>query len=339
MGTTLRDIAEQLDVSPGLVSRVLNNKPGAWASEATQKRILETARELKYRPSAMARALVTGRAMQVAMLLPGDNNRPLIGMDLRGIIEAAAAHSYRVVVMPSVADEPNARELDDLLADRVVDGVCLPVRGLHASHLQVLAKHQTPCVLIGESGTAAERDLLGYAVHVDHDNYRYAYDSTRWLLEQGKTRIAWIRARGEQDQPHSLELRRGYRDAMAEAGLQAFVESAKTSAEIAAFTETGRFDAVIVRWLSNAMPWIRNLRDNRDAAQDMVVLAHLSESEAHFCRMSGFSERFAYHAHSDWHVGRRAGQALMQWITSGERGEDVLLVAPPAPAWCEIREK
>jgi len=56
MAATLRDIAQELNVLITVVSRVLNDKPGTWASEATRQRILERAREINYRPSASARA-------------------------------------------------------------------------------------------------------------------------------------------------------------------------------------------------------------------------------------------------------------------------------------------
>ena len=67
MATTLRTIAEELQVSTTLVSCVLNGKPGVWASEATRARIIETADRLKYRPSVAGRSLVTGKSMRLAV--------------------------------------------------------------------------------------------------------------------------------------------------------------------------------------------------------------------------------------------------------------------------------
>lgn len=49
MGTTIKDIAEQADVSTATVSLVLNNKPGVGA--ATRERVLELAQKLKYTAS------------------------------------------------------------------------------------------------------------------------------------------------------------------------------------------------------------------------------------------------------------------------------------------------
>jgi len=74
MKTRLKDIASQLNLSPALVSGVLNNKPNAWASAETRTRILDAARELNYQPSAAARALSRGRTDTAALVyrrLPG----------------------------------------------------------------------------------------------------------------------------------------------------------------------------------------------------------------------------------------------------------------------------
>ena len=58
---TLRDIAQQLEISVPVVSRVLNGKSDVRASEATRRRIFEVAAQLNYRPTASAKALATGR--------------------------------------------------------------------------------------------------------------------------------------------------------------------------------------------------------------------------------------------------------------------------------------
>lgn len=64
---TIRDIAEATGVSPGAVSFALNNKPGV--SEATRKRIIETATELGWSPNPVARALSSSRTSTIGLAL------------------------------------------------------------------------------------------------------------------------------------------------------------------------------------------------------------------------------------------------------------------------------
>src|SRR6185437_1175323 len=125
MATTLRDIADQLGLSPGVVSRVLNEKPGAWASEETRRRILDTALELNYHASASARALVTGRTMQLAISTADAAwHRAGAGRlaEVVGFIQAAAAHQYRVLVLPSSQRHVDTREFEELIRSAACDG-------------------------------------------------------------------------------------------------------------------------------------------------------------------------------------------------------------------------
>src|SRR5580658_997991 len=61
MRTRLKDVAAKLNLSPALVSGVLNNRPHIWASADTRARILEAAKALNYHPSAAAQALSKGK--------------------------------------------------------------------------------------------------------------------------------------------------------------------------------------------------------------------------------------------------------------------------------------
>lgn len=57
-GVTLRDVAEQVNVSPFTVSVVLNgSKSNTRVSEATRERIVKAAQVLGYQPNSLARAL------------------------------------------------------------------------------------------------------------------------------------------------------------------------------------------------------------------------------------------------------------------------------------------
>jgi len=61
---TLRTVADYTGLTPGTISAVLNNTPGARRiPQPTRDRILAAARELKYQPNPLARALRTGQVM------------------------------------------------------------------------------------------------------------------------------------------------------------------------------------------------------------------------------------------------------------------------------------
>jgi DNA-binding LacI/PurR family transcriptional regulator len=60
---TLKTVADHLGLTPGTISAVLNNTPGAVRiPQVTKDRIVAAARDLKYQPNPLARALRTGYA-------------------------------------------------------------------------------------------------------------------------------------------------------------------------------------------------------------------------------------------------------------------------------------
>lgn len=88
--TRLKDVAQELRLSPSLVSGVLNGRANVWASEATRARVFEAARTLNYHPSNAAQALSSGRTGSVALVY-----RRLEGLDYRlaytGLVDAFSA--------------------------------------------------------------------------------------------------------------------------------------------------------------------------------------------------------------------------------------------------------
>jgi LacI family transcriptional regulator len=58
--TSLKKLAEHLDLNPATVSVVLNEVPGRSIPQATRDRIKAAAKELNYQPSLLARSLAIG---------------------------------------------------------------------------------------------------------------------------------------------------------------------------------------------------------------------------------------------------------------------------------------
>src|SRR5438552_2474582 len=64
---TIADVAERAGVSPTLVSFAVNDRPGV--SPKTRERILSAAKELRWEPSASARALSQARTRAIGLVL------------------------------------------------------------------------------------------------------------------------------------------------------------------------------------------------------------------------------------------------------------------------------
>jgi len=330
MKTTLRDIAGHLNVSTALVSQVLNDKPGNWASEATRQRVRETALELNYRPSASARALVTGRTMQIAVALelrPGNN---IFGSHLHGLIEMAGARRYRVTMIPLQDRESGARQLEELALEHVCDGMCLFSSMSDASYLRALEARRMPTVVIGDLPHELENQAR-FAVCVDYDNYRIGHDAAAWLMKQNHKRIAWVYAPGEAVQPHVRELRRGYEAALTTGSTPLYLQHCPDlQTQIDTALKQGAM-AAIVRSRPYAMLWARALLERGLSSDKFQLMALMDEDDLSLMQQAGLAHEVAFLAWSAKRVGQTAAKALLDWIETGQPAAHSILVAPNAP--------
>ena len=206
MAITLRQVAAQLKLSPGLVSRVLNNDEGVRVSELTRQRIHAAAQEMQYRPSPSARSLSTGRSRQIAVSGADEGLHNYLSsrlLEQQGLIEAVARQDYRVVLLPSLSERPDSRDFESALYTSGCDGVCLYAAQGSSQVYAALRQLALPFVVLGNPG-----DLS--LPQVDHDNYRYACDAVAWLREQGHTRIGFTDFLPAAEQPFAFDLHRGF---------------------------------------------------------------------------------------------------------------------------------
>ncbi|MEU5903194.1 LacI family DNA-binding transcriptional regulator [Micromonospora sp. NPDC047467] len=209
MGVSLKDIAERAGVSLATVSNVVNGyRP---VGERTRQRVQQAVDELGYSPNLSARHLRRGRTGLIALAIPELTN-PYFAELAEIAIREAAGLGYTLVMENTAAD----RDAEQLLLDgsrrQIIDGLILsPVRVGRAEVLDRRAG--TPLVLIGEGVYDTPYD------HIAIDNVAASHAAIRHLVAIGRRRIAFIGAPpGDERQSAQLRLR-GYREALATAGL------------------------------------------------------------------------------------------------------------------------
>jgi DNA-binding LacI/PurR family transcriptional regulator len=99
------DVARRAGVSQSTVSLVLTGKSAGRISARTEAAVRRAAEELGYRPNAAARALRTGVARTVGMVVT-DVTHPFFGFVLRGAQIAAWRAGYAVALV-DVANDPD----------------------------------------------------------------------------------------------------------------------------------------------------------------------------------------------------------------------------------------
>lgn len=192
---TIYDLARRSGVSPGTVSRVLNNRDRVSAE--TRARVLEAARHLELRPQAAA------RMRQVAIL-----TEPTFPDRIDGYAARLTAHLSFALARNSVSvlhpSDPHTQ-----LPSTFLDGVIAVTfdRPLLALLQQLEAR--LPVVFMDRF----DQEPNHHAVCSDH--YMAGYLAGKHLLERGRQRIGVF----GNNLPPNQERLRGLRTAMAEAGV------------------------------------------------------------------------------------------------------------------------
>jgi LacI family transcriptional regulator len=119
---TIADVASAAGVSLMTVSRAINGRDGI--NEETRQRILKIAAGLGYRPSQIARGLVTHQSATLGLVMP-DVANPFFAQIARGAEEIAYQHNYSLFLINT--GEDSKREIDALnsLLEKEIDGAVL----------------------------------------------------------------------------------------------------------------------------------------------------------------------------------------------------------------------
>lgn len=181
---TVADVAKAAQVSKAQAARALGNY-GA-VSDDVRERVLAAAEELDYRPNELARSMNTGKSHTIGVVV-GDIENPHFGLATRGITDTAKKSGYNVILVNT--DENTAAEIDAVrvLLDKRVDGLIVaPASSVETQHLRRVKESNRPLVLLDRSaeGIGVETVAVGMAA--------ISYESTRYLLDAGHRRVAFI---------------------------------------------------------------------------------------------------------------------------------------------------
>ncbi|MCX5137227.1 LacI family DNA-binding transcriptional regulator [Streptomyces sp. NPDC060011] len=212
---TIHDVAREAGVSRGTVSRVLNG--GHYVSPAAQEAVNAAIRRTGYVVNRHARSLITGRSDSVGFLLTEPQERffedPNFNVLLRGCTHALAAHDVPLLLMLA-GTEDERRRITRYITAGHVDGVLLVSSHSGDPVAEELREAGVPLVACGKPIGMGSK--VSYVAADDRDGAR---DMVRHLLSLGRRRIGMVT--GPLDTPGGVERLAGYREVLAEAGVEA----------------------------------------------------------------------------------------------------------------------
>ncbi len=154
----LDDVARAAGVHVSTVSRVINSGDVAVRPE-TRQRILDVARELQYRPNAIARGLKLATTGTLGLLVPSLRN-PVNSPIIRGAFDRAWARDFVLVLAEDTGESVGAADAyARLVEERRIDGVLIQSARLGNPHLESFASGLVPCVFMDRCHPESGRNV------------------------------------------------------------------------------------------------------------------------------------------------------------------------------------
>jgi LacI family transcriptional regulator len=203
---TLADIAAQTGYGTNTVSLALRGS--TRISQGARDLIQSKARELDYVPNANAKALVLQRSHTVGLLLPEITN-PIMTSVSQVVQSEFAKRGYSVLFAMSNGSIEEENRAIDMFRSRMVDGLLVyPLDHGQLDYLSMLRQRNFPVMLlIGKE----ESDIDAVGI----DEFRGAYDATKYLIDLGHTNIGALVNHNQRN----TEKYCGFQAAMQENGL------------------------------------------------------------------------------------------------------------------------
>lgn len=185
---TLKQLAQELNVSVSTVSKALNNSDEIGAE--TIERVKELAQLYNYKPNQLALNLKRSATKTIGVIIPNILNH-FFAQVLFGIEKEASKKGYNIITC--LSNESNEKEIKSLevLSHGSVDGFIVSVAeetqtNDSIEHFENLVKQNIPIVMF-------DRVLNDVGcMQVIINDYESSYTATKHLLNEGRKKIALL---------------------------------------------------------------------------------------------------------------------------------------------------
>ena len=205
MSVTIKDIAQQLGLSPSTVSRALSNNKNI--NQATIKKVQKLAKELNYQKNNWASALRTKKTKMIGVIVPSLQN-PFFAYTISGIQEIAHEKGYRVMICQSNEDvNLESNQLNSLVSTGA-EGILMSITGQTESFdpIRELEESGIPVVFFDRAFKATK------ANQVEADDFGAGHIATKHLIQLGCKNI--LHLAGPSNLKNCINRKEGYLQAL-----------------------------------------------------------------------------------------------------------------------------
>ncbi len=205
----ITEVAKKAGVSIATVSRVFNNQ--GPVKESTRKKIQHIIEETGYSPNILARELAEQKTHLIGIIVH-DLTGEGIPRIINGVNEVLGAKGYNLLIACTNGSLENELKQFEIFRSKRVEGILFATRVFQPEHIEIIKKLPIPVVSLLQN---TERDEVPF---VAFDNYNFAFEGTKRLIELGHTTIGFIG--GPKHSINGEERFKGYIDAHKKAGIQ-----------------------------------------------------------------------------------------------------------------------
>lgn len=185
---TIKDIAKKLNISIATVSRAFNDKSDISAE--TKKMILQTAKEMGYRPNPIARKLMQKRTLTIGIVVPEFLNS-FFPEVIIGAQEILFEKGYQVLITQSnenfETEQKNVKALEDSMVDGIIISQTSETKNI--SYFQNLIDSGFPIVFFNRVNSEISCSKILF------NDYKWAFFATEHLINQGYKNIYHLKGK------------------------------------------------------------------------------------------------------------------------------------------------
>jgi len=183
--TTIKDIANVLNISPAAVSKALHDD--SRISKKTKKAVKQIAKNLNYQPNHLASALRKGKSNLVGVIVPRTNSN-FFSSVIQNIEEVLNKEGYNIIITQS--NESYKKECDNIetLLFTQVDGIIASMANetIDLDFYEKVKAKGIPLILFDRGENDLNVDYIGI------NDYESSHIIVEHLVDQGRKRIAHI---------------------------------------------------------------------------------------------------------------------------------------------------
>jgi LacI family transcriptional regulator len=183
--TTIKDIANVLNISPAAVSKAMHND--SRISTKTKEAVKRVAKELNYQPNHLASALRKGKSNLVGVIVPRTNSN-FFSSVVEQMEEVLNKAGYNIIITQSNESfEKECKNIDTLLFTQV-DGIIASMANetVDLSYYEKIKSKGIPLILFDRGENDLNVDYVGI------NDYDSSHMIVEHLIAKGCKRIAHI---------------------------------------------------------------------------------------------------------------------------------------------------